>query len=274
MPLVLLSILIGGLTVAQAFIFEWLPDDAAEQAGGIKTLFWFVFWVSVVVFTIVTVVVVYSAFRFRAKPGDDSDGPPVHGNTKLEVVWTLVPAIILAVVGFWAYLVLADNEALAEDRVAVDVVAEQFAWTFRYPGTNVESGDLRVPVGRQLELRMRARDVIHDLYVPEFYVKQDVVPGITTRLIVNPERTGTFPVVCAELCGLGHNTMRAQVIVMEPAAYDAWLAQAQRTVSAGPDEGDQPEREDAVPGSAGRGGGAETPEGIEVEPDNTADPNP
>lgn len=267
MPLLLLSLLIGGLTVAQALVFEWMPPQASEQAGNLQTLFWVVFWISAVIFTLVTVVVVYSAIWFRAKPGDDSDGPPVHGNTKLEVVWTLVPALILGIIGAWAYIVLSENEALAEDRVRVDVIGEQFAWTFRYPDAGIETGDLRLPAGQQIELRMRAKDVIHDLWVPEFYVKQDVVPGITTRLLVDTDRTGTFPIVCAELCGLGHNTMRAQVIVMEPAAYEAWLAGAQRTVQEqgrgdGNENGGPATDVEGEPETTG-----ETPEGVDPDPD-------
>jgi cytochrome c oxidase subunit 2 len=188
-------------------------------------------WASCAIFTLVAVVLVYSAWRFRAAPGDESDGPPVHGNTKLEIIWTVVPTILLVVMAVWAYVVLSDNEALASDRLVVNVTAQQFAWDFAYPDGNVGSGDLRVPVGRQVELKMRSKDVIHDFYVKEFRVKQDIVPGITTRLVFNPTRVGTFQVICAELCGVGHGVMRARVVVMEPAAYDAWLAQAKTQVA-------------------------------------------
>ena len=233
-PLIILTVIIGGLTAATALLIDWIPQQASGQSERTDTLFWFVVWASIVIFTIVMTVLLYSAFRFRAEPGDESDGPPIHGNTKLEIVWTVVPALLLAVIAVWAYLVLSDNEALASDRMVVDVTAQQFAWSFTYPGGQIASGDLRLPVGRQVELKMRSKDVIHDFYVPEFRVKEDVVPGITTHVIVNPNRVGTFQVICAELCGAGHGVMRARVIVMEPAAYDAWLAQAQKARRAGP----------------------------------------
>lgn len=226
-PLIILTIVIGGLTAATAVLIDWIPIQAAEQAERVDSLMWFVVWASVAIFTLVTVVLVYSAWRFRAAPGDESDGPPVHGNTKLEIVWTLVPTVLLAVMAVWAYLVLSDNEALAQDRLVVDVTAQQFAWDFTYPGGEVGSGDLRVPVGRQVELRMRSRDVIHNFYVVEFRVKQDVVPGITTRVVFDPNRTGTYQVICAELCGVGHAIMRTRVVVMEPDDYEAWLADAE-----------------------------------------------
>ncbi|MBJ7456618.1 MAG: cytochrome c oxidase subunit II [Thermoleophilia bacterium] len=230
-PLIILTIVIGGLTAATAVLIDWIPIQAAEQAERVDSLMWFVVWASVAIFTLVTVVLVYSAWRFRAAPGDESDGPPVHGNTKLEIVWTLVPTVLLAVMAVWAYLVLSDNEALAQDRLVVDVTAQQFAWDFAYPGGQVGSGDLRVPVGRQVELRMRSRDVIHNFYVVEFRVKQDVVPGITTRVVFDPNRTGTYQVICAELCGVGHAVMRTRVVVMEPDDYEAWLADAETQVA-------------------------------------------
>ena len=230
-PLIILTIVIGGLTAATAVLIDWIPVQAAEQAERVDSLMWFVVWASVAIFTLVTVVLLYSAWRFRAAPGDESDGPPVHGNTKLEIVWTLVPTVLLAVMAVWAYLVLSDNEALAQDRLVVDVTAEQFAWSFAYPGGEVGSGDLRVPVGRQVELRMRSKDVIHNFYVVEFRVKQDVVPGITTRVVFDPNRVGTYQVICAELCGVGHAVMRTRVVVMEPGDYEAWLADAEAQVA-------------------------------------------
>ena len=231
-PLLVLAVVIGGASAAVALLIDWLPEQAARQAERTDTLFWFVVWASIVIFTIVMTFLIYSAFRFRAKPGDESDGPPIHGNTRLEIVWTVVPTILLAVMAVWAYLVLSDNEALASDRMVVNVTAEQFVWSFTYPGGQVASGDLRLPLGRQVELRMRSKDVIHDFYVAQFRVKEDVVPGVTTKVIVNPNKVGTFQVICAELCGAGHGVMRTRVIVMEPSAYDGWLAQAQKDVAA------------------------------------------
>ena len=231
-PLIVIAVVIGGITAAVAVFIDWIPVQAAEQADRVDPLMWFVVWASVVIFTLVATVLVYSAWKFRAAPGDESDGPPVHGNTKLEIVWTVVPTLLLVVMAVWAYLVLSDNEALAQDRLVVDVTAQQFAWDYSYPDGNVGTGDLRVPVDRQIELRMRSKDVIHDFYVKEFRVKMDVVPGITTRVVFNPSRTGTYQVICAELCGVGHAVMRSRVIVMEPAAFDAWLANAKTQVAA------------------------------------------
>jgi cytochrome c oxidase subunit 2 len=232
-PLLIIAIVIGGITAAVALFIDWVPEQAAEQAARVDNLMWFVIWSSVVIFTLVATVVVYAAFRFRAKPGDESDGPPTHGNTTLEIVWTVVPTVLLAVVAVWAYLVLADNEALAKDRVVINVTAQQFAWEFYYPGGQVGSGDLHVPVNRQVELKMRSKDVIHDFYVVQFRVKEDIVPGITTNLVFNPNKIGTYQVICAELCGVGHGIMRSRIIVQSQEDYDAWLAQSAAKVKAG-----------------------------------------
>lgn len=229
-PVAILGLIVFGLTAATALVIDWFPDSAAAEVGRQDNLMSFMFWSSAVFFTIVTTFLVYSVWRFRAKPDDDSDGPPTHGNTLLEIVWTLVPALLLLFVTVYSYVVLDRNEALASDRMVVDVTAQQFNWNFGYPDANVRSGDLRVPVGRQVEFRLRATDVIHDLYVVEWRLKQDATPGITTRLLVTPNEVGTFQLICAELCGAGHSAMRARAIVMPQAEFDAWLANAQQQV--------------------------------------------
>jgi cytochrome c oxidase subunit 2 len=231
-PLAIIAVVIGAITAGVFLLIDWLPDQASKQAERVDPLLWFVIISCGVIFTIVMTFLLYSIFRFKAKEGDEEDGPPIHGNTKLEIAWTIVPTLLLAVMAVWAYMVLTDNEALAEDRMIVNVTAEQFAWTFTYPDAGIESGDLRIPVDRQVELKMTAVDVIHDLYVPEFRVKQDVVPGVITKLVVDPTKVGKYPIICAELCGLGHNTMRASVYVMPQAQYDKWLQTSKEQVAA------------------------------------------
>jgi cytochrome c oxidase subunit 2 len=251
-PLALITLVVGAITVAQAVLIDWLPEEAGEEAARIDWLLWFLFWVSAAIFVLVTVVLIYCIWAFRAKPGDESDGPPIHGNTRLEVVWTMIPVALLAVVAILSIIVLEENEAFAADRVKVEVIGEQFVWRMQYPDAGVESGDLRVPVDRQVELTMRASDVIHSFWVPAMRVKQDAVPGITTDLVFTPDKVGTYEVVCAELCGAGHGVMRTRAIVMEPDAYEEWLAAAQAKVKA------DAEQEPATP--AAGGGEAETAE--------------
>lgn len=224
LPIVIIGIVVAALTAAQALLIDWLPPAATEQADRSFTLLWVLFWASAVFFVIVTAVLIYSIWKFRAKDDDLEDGPPIHGNTKLEVVWTVIPSLVLVFVAVYGYIVLDRNEAVAASNLKVDVYAQQFAWTYGYPDGKIQTGVLTIPVGQQTELHVRARDVIHDFWVPEFGIKGDAVPGIDHVLWINPTKIGTYPVVCAELCGVGHAVMRSQVRVVSQADFAAWLA--------------------------------------------------
>jgi cytochrome c oxidase subunit 2 len=169
-------------------------------------------------------VLVYSVIKFRAAPDDDSDGPPIHGHTGLEIVWTLIPTVLVIAIGVVSAIVLSRDDAVGKNVLHVNVTAQQFAWSFQYPeAKNLTTGTLRLPVGRSVLLSLKALDVIHSFWVPEFGQKQDTVPGLHTTLHITPTKTGTFDVICTELCGLGHATMRTSAIVMTPAAFDKWL---------------------------------------------------
>jgi cytochrome c oxidase subunit 2 len=178
---------------------------------------------------LVTTVVGFSVLKFRMRPGEENlDGPPIHGNTRLEVVWTAIPAIILVVLCSYAWIVLNDIEEAQAGEMRVNVTGQQFAWTFEYPqagGKPIKSTQLYLPNGRPVRFYVKALDVLHDFWVPAFRMKIDAVPGIVTKYRVTPNRLGTYPVVCAELCGLGHSTMRATTHVITPDAFNAWIAE-------------------------------------------------
>jgi cytochrome c oxidase subunit 2 len=177
-------------------------------------------------------VIVYSLWKFRAAPDDDSDGPPIHGHTGLEITWTAIPTALVVAIAVVSAIVLAKNGNAGRNPLRVDVTAQQFAWSFGYPGhQNLTSGDLRLPIDRKVELRLKSLDVVHSFWVPEFGQKQDAVPGITTKLVITPDRIGTYPVLCTELCGLGHAVMRTSAIVMKQSAFDAWVNKQGKAVS-------------------------------------------
>ena len=231
-----IGIVAGGLATAVAVLLPWLPEDASRERGRIDFVFWFVVGICIMIFALVVAVLLYSILNFRAAPDDDSDGPPIHGHTGLEIVWTLIPTILVTAIGIVSAIVLGRNDAQGKNVLRVNVVAQQFAWSFSYPGANnLTSGTLRLPVGRSVELSFKALDVIHSFWVPQFGQKQDTVPGLHTQLHITPTKTGTFPVICTELCGLGHATMRTTAIVMTPAAFDKWLkGQTKATTSPNP----------------------------------------
>jgi cytochrome c oxidase subunit 2 len=219
-----IGIVAGGIATAVALVFPWLPKPASREAGRIDFEFWFVITICIVIFAIVAAVILYSILHFRAAPDDDSDGPPIHGHTTLEIVWTLVPTILVTAIGVTSAIVLSRDDALGKNVLRIDVTAQQFAWTFSYPdANNLTSATLMLPKDRSVQLRFTAKDVIHSFWVPEFGQKQDMVPGLHPTLHITPDRLGTFPVICTELCGLGHSTMRTTAVVMTPAAFDKWL---------------------------------------------------
>jgi cytochrome c oxidase subunit 2 len=227
--MVAIGAIASAIGIALALWINWFPADAAKQDQPIDTLYDVLMIVSIPIFVLVMTVILYSAWAFRMRPGQENeDGPPIHGNTRLEVFWTAIPAIILVSLCSYAYAVLSDVEKTHANELVVKVHAIQFAWTFEYPqadGRPVVSPQLYLPKDRPVRFDIDSQDVIHDFWVPAFRVKIDAVPGITTRLRVTPTRLGAYPVVCAELCGLGHAVMRSTAHVLAPAAFSRWLAQ-------------------------------------------------
>jgi cytochrome c oxidase subunit II len=232
--LVFFALVAGGAASALALVPGWLPTPASREAGRIDFIFWFVTVICVAIFAVVTAVIVYSVWKFRVPPDDDSDGPPIHGHTGLEITWTAIPTALVVAIAVASAIVLAKNGSAGNKPLRIDVTAQQFAWSFSYPShQNLTSGDLRLPLGRKVELRIKSLDVIHSFWVPEFGQKQDAVPGLTTKLVITPDRVGTYPVICTELCGLGHAVMRTSAIVMKPAAFGAWANKQGKAVGGG-----------------------------------------
>ena len=225
--LVAIAFGVGVLTAAVAVFIDWLPEAASEQRGRIDFVFWLTTWICVAIFAIVAAVILYSVWKFRAAPDDDGDGPPIHGHTGIEIAWTAVPTILVVVIGIASAIVLARNEQASDDALRIQVTARQFAWAFEYPN-EVRTGMLVLPRDRDVVLELRALDVIHSFWVPQFGQKQDAVPGELTKLVITPTKVGTYPIVCTELCGLGHSVMRSQVKVVEPAEFEAWLAEQEK----------------------------------------------
>ena len=228
MQMVLIGAIASAIGIALALWINWFPADAAKQDQPIDTLYDVLMIVSIPIFVLVMTVILYSAWAFRMRPGQENeDGPPIHGNTRLEVFWTAIPAILLVSLCSYAYAVLNDIEKKHDNELVVKVHAIQFAWSFEYPqagGRAVVSNQLYLPKDQPVRFDIDTKDVLHDFWVPAFRVKIDAVPGIVTRLRVTPTRVGAFPVVCAELCGLGHAVMRSTAHVLSPAAFDRWLA--------------------------------------------------
>jgi cytochrome c oxidase subunit II len=241
-----IGIVASVIGVAICLLIDWFPADASGAASQIDTVYDVLLICSVPVFVLVMTIAIYSVIRFRAKPGDMRDGPSIHGNTRLEVIWVTVPFLMVTALAIYAWIVLDDIEAKQPNELVVNVVAQQFTWTFEYPGEEVNSTELVLPEDRPVDFRIRTRDVIHSFWVPEFRLKSDAVPGLTTKIRLTPNRLGRYQVVCAELCGIGHATMRQNVRVIPEDEFDGWLDEQREASQAGG-------------GGGGSGQGAETP---------------
>jgi len=226
---VTIGLLAAAVTTAVAILIPWLPAQESKEAERIDFVFWFVVAICIAVFAVVAAITVYSVVKFRVRPDDDSDGPPIHGHTGIEIVWTVIPTVLVTAIGILSAVALAQNGKLESDRLKVNVTAQQFAWHFEYPQYGgLKSDELRLVEGRQVDLSLRALDVIHSFFVPEFRQKQDAVPGIVTDLQITPTKAGTRTLICTELCGLGHALMRARVIVMKEDEFDSWARSQQQ----------------------------------------------
>ena len=262
-PPAILTLLLGmalvltGLWVGQNV--NLLPVDASSNAPVYDELFKVLFSIGTILFIGIVGLILYSLLRFRRASGDLSDGLAVEGNLPLEILWTAIPAVVVLFIGIYSYDIyermggmaplndhsmhqmaadtsadsrtwagispVASDDPLGTSALPVEVTAMQFAFIFHYPDSGITSGELHVPLGQPVALEMRANDVIHAFWVPQFRLKQDVIPGQPTLLSFTPTRTGRFPIVCAELCGPYHGGMRSTVIVEEQQTFADWVAQ-------------------------------------------------
>jgi cytochrome c oxidase subunit 2 len=242
----LLGLLLAGCGVRE------LPQSALNPAGPVADsqdqLWNLVFWIAVGVFVLVQGLILYAVFRFRDRGGDEIP-KQVAGNTRLEIIWTIIPAVILIGIAVPTVRTIFDlAEPPAEDALDVRIIGKQYWWAFEYLGEEgqgvITANELHIPVGREVALDMQSlsatlpdpgpdadvvvgepvsNGVIHSFWVPRLAGKQDVVPGHTRRLMIEADEPGVYPGQCAEFCGLSHARMRFEVIAHEPAEFEQWL---------------------------------------------------
>jgi cytochrome c oxidase subunit 2 len=227
------AVVAGAITAAVAYAIPWLGTNASREGARIDFTFWFAEWISIFIFAIVAAVLLYAVWKFRVQEDDLSDGPPVHGHTMLEILWTAIPFVLVTAIAIVSAIVLAKNGDAGPNPLKIKAIGQQFAWTFTYPNGQTFP-ILRLPINQHVELSLGAKDVLHSFWVPQFRQKQDAVPGLDpTHLVITPDRLGTYPVICVELCGLGHSTMRSEAVVMTKADYDKWYAGTKQAASGG-----------------------------------------
>ena len=231
--MVAIGLVAGLITTLVAVGFDWLPQSASEQQDRIEFVYWFATIICIVIFSVVAGWLVYAVFAFRVKPGDDTDGPPIHGHSGLEIAWTAIPALLVIAIGVVTAVVLSRNADAGSNPLHIKVFAQQFAWKFQYPDDGgFTTNELVMPLDRAIKFEMTSADVIHSFWIPEMGQKQDLLPGVATSIVITPTRKGSYTLVCTELCGAGHATMRGPARVIDTAAYTEW-AKKQAEASSG-----------------------------------------
>lgn len=226
---IIVAVLILITSIGLYFLFDWmftLPEAASSQAGPIDTLFQSHFIMMAILFSFIMVMVLYSVVVFRRRPGDMEDGPHVHGHTGLEIAWTVIPTLIVVGFGIYGTIILGEITSEQTNEMTVSVIGEQWAWSFEYPVQDVRSNRLVLPVNQPILLELQSKDVLHSFWVPEFRVKQDLVPGTTKILRITPTEIGSYRLRCAEICGTGHSGMLADVEIVSQADFEQFLIDA------------------------------------------------
>jgi len=240
-------LILNGESVVRSF---FPPDPATTQAAEINSLYTIVFAIAAVIFFVVEALIIWSVVRYRRRPGDDELPPQTHGHNLAEIIWTVVPTVIVIFLFFVSWQTLNTVEATStQPDLRVRAVAGQFQWTFDYVAEDGETvlfsqtaptgveGGLFLPAGRTTHLYLTSPDVIHAFYVPEFLFKRDVVPGIVNEfdLTIDADEAGqTFRGQCAELCGTGHRIMVFEVHALDPTEFQAWYDGKLEAASATP----------------------------------------
>jgi cytochrome c oxidase subunit 2 len=195
--------------------FARIGDSVQDQ-----TFYW-----ALAVFILVEGALVYSIFRFRGRP-DDPEPSQIHGNTTIEIIWTLIPALILAAIAVPTVKGIFETNRTPAGAMTIEVIGHQWWWEFRYPDADVvTANEMYIPAGRTVELKIISADVIHSFWPPRFSGKRDVFPGRETRLWWKADSTGLYPGQCAEYCGIQHARMAFHVRSVTPDEFDAWVAQ-------------------------------------------------
>ena len=212
----------------------WLPDAITTTAPEIDRIFYLVLAITGLVFLLVEGTLLLFLVRYRARPGRTASY--THGNVVVEIIWTVIPTLILVYLAFHSQRVWARVRGTPPPPdLQVEITAEQFAWNIRYAGPDgtfntvddiTTLNQLHLPVHQTVLIHLTSKDVIHSFFVPQFRMKQDAVPGLTTRVWLSATKTGHYEIACAELCGLGHYRMRGFLTIESPEEFSSWLVKA------------------------------------------------
>jgi cytochrome c oxidase subunit 2 len=222
------------LSIGLGYLFyhlDFIPRPSSAERTTIDQLLQTLFTIAAVFFSVILVFFLYSLFFFRQKKGDNSEGPPIRGNSGLEFTWTIIPLVIVLVLGAYGGVVLnrMTEPGTPQTEMEVDVTAFRYGWKFDYPVYKIQSVALYLPVNQKVLFKIQSLDVVHSFWVQEFGPKQDAVPGMTTELRVTPDKIGQYLVQCSQLCGEGHTNMIAPVSVVTAGDFQTWVQAQPKT---------------------------------------------
>jgi cytochrome c oxidase subunit II len=203
--------------------FPLFPEQASTMAVRVDALFYFLVAVSVFFATLIVVLIVVFAIKYRRR-SEDERPQAIPGNWRLEVLWTTIPLALTMVMFVWGAEVYFDTNYPPIDALEISVVAKQWMWKAQHPEGQSEINELHVPAQRPVKLVMTSQDVIHDFFVPAFRVKKDLLPGRYTTVWFEATRPGSYRLFCAQYCGTQHAGMMGRIVVMEPSEFQAWLS--------------------------------------------------
>lgn len=218
---------------------NWLPEAITSTAEQVDSLFGIIMILSVIVFVLVEFCLIYFLIKYR-RTRKNQIGTAIHGNTRLEIIWTAVPALILVALGiFSTQMTFAIQKPSAQDVYQIDVVGRKWSWEFKYPNGASTINDLRIPEGKNVVLKVTSADVVHSLWLPEARIKQDAVPGRITQINLGVVKPGTYRVECAEYCGTQHSKMLATMKTEPDASFEKFLVDAKKASESGPQAGEK-----------------------------------
>ncbi len=201
-----------------------MPVRASTFATGVDWVWDLILGISLLFFVLIIGLMILFIFQYRAREGHESAPTPSH-NTRLEVIWTVIPTIIVGIIFFFGFRGYMDMAVVPRGAYSINVLAQRWSWQFQYPNGHVDN-ELHVPVDRPVKLVMTSDDVIHGFYVPAFRVKRDIVPGRYNTTWFEATEPGEYDIFCAEYCGTGHSDMLSKVIVHKKGDFEKWLSEA------------------------------------------------